>query len=140
MGRTDSILWFKGNGVKPKEVLHISPSSRKWFRDRSGGSSTADKEKWKLVLDFMKVVLVVVFVALPPVSIGRRGVGLEMVGVFDGPGDRVGGSRYHTESPNVKSYKLRVSKTCLLTILDGRKRKRKRIMLSGNEPHYFLGN
>ena len=26
MGRTDSILWFKGNRVKPKAVLHISLS------------------------------------------------------------------------------------------------------------------
>ena len=52
----------------------------------------------------------------------------------------VGGSRYHTGTPSVKSCKLRVSKTDLLTISDGRKRKRKRIMLSGNEPHCFLGN
>ena len=90
------------------------------------------------------MVLVVVFVALPPVSVGGRGVGLETVGVFDGTGGRVGGLRYHTGSPSVKSYRLRVSKTDLLMILDGRKkkrkRKRKRIMLIGNEPHYFPGN
>ena len=77
MGRTDSILWFKGNGVKPKAVLHISLSSRKWCQDRSSGSSTADEAKWKLVLDIMKVVLVVAFVALPPISIGGRREGLE---------------------------------------------------------------
>ena len=35
-------------------------------------------------LAIMVVVLVVVFVALPPVSIGGRGEGLEMGGVFDG--------------------------------------------------------
>ena len=76
------------------------------------------------------MVLVVVLVALPPVSVGGRGVGLEMGGVFDGPRGRhniisigwigvntywglrgrVGGSRYHTGSPSVKSYRLRVSK------------------------------
>ena len=77
MGRTDSTLWFKGNGVKPKAVLHISPSSHKWFWDRSGGSSTADEAKGKLVLDIMKMVLVVALVSLPPVSVGGRGAVLE---------------------------------------------------------------
>ena len=90
------------------------------------------------------MVLVVVFVAFPLVSIGGRGVSLDTVGVFDGPGGRVGGSRYHTGSPSVKSYRLRVAKTDLLTIPDGRKRKRKRkrkmIMLIKNEPHYFPSN
>ena len=92
------------------------------------------------------MVLVVVLVAFPPVSVGGRGKGLKIVGVFDGPGGRVGGSRYHTGSPSVKSYKLQVSQTDLLTISDGRKRKgkrkrkRKRIMLSGNAPHFFPGN
>ena len=62
------------------------------------------------------MVLVVVFVALPPVSVGGRGVGLDMVGVFDGPGGRVGGSRYHTGSPSVKSYRLRVAETDLLIV------------------------
>ena len=38
----------------------------------------------------------------------------------------VGGSRYHTGSPSVKSYRLWVSKIDLLTISDGRKRKGKR--------------
>ena len=57
----------------------------------------------------------------------------------------VGGSRYYTGYPNVKSFRLRVSKTDLFVILDGRKRKgkrkrkRKRIMLIGNEPHCFPG-
>ena len=90
MGRTDSTLWFKGNGVKPKAVLQISPSLPKWCRDRSGGSSTANEAKGKLVLDIMKTVLVVDLVALPPVSVGGRGSCLEMVtrGVFDGPGGR----------------------------------------------------
>ena len=90
------------------------------------------------------MVLVVVFVALPPISIGGKGVGLEMVGVFDGPGGRVGGSRYHTGSPSVKSYRLQVSKIDVLMISDGRKRKRKRkrkrIMLSGNKTHCFPSN
>ena len=53
MGRTDSKLWFKGNGVKPKAVLHISPSLRKWCQDRSGGSSTVDEMEGKLVLEIM---------------------------------------------------------------------------------------
>ena len=57
------------------------------------------------------MVLVVFFVALPLVSVGGRGVGLKTVGVFDGPGGRVGGLRYHTGSPSVKSYRLQVSKT-----------------------------
>ena len=90
------------------------------------------------------MVLVVAFVAFPLVSVGGRGVGLETVGVFDGPGGRVGGSRYHTRSPSVKSCRWRVAKVDLLMILDGRKkkrkRKRKRTMLIGNEPHCFLGN
>ena len=86
------------------------------------------------------MVLVVVFVDFPPVYVGGEGVGLESVGVFDGPGGRVGGLRYHTGSPGVKTCRLRVSKTDLLMIPDGRKRKRKRIMLSGNEPHYFPRN
>ena len=90
------------------------------------------------------MVLVVVLVALPPVSVGGRGVGIETVGVFNGPGGRVGDSRYHTRSPSVKSCRLWVSQIDLLTISDGRKRKRKRkwkrIMLIGNEPHCFLGN
>ena len=88
------------------------------------------------------MVLVVVFVALALVSIGGRGVGLDMVGVFDGPRGRVGGSRYHTGSPSVKSCRLRVSKIDLLTILDGRKRKgkRKRITLIGNESQCFPSN
>ena len=90
------------------------------------------------------MVLVVVLVALPPVSIGGRGAGLEMVGVFDGPRGRVGGSRYHIGSPSVKSRGLMVAKTELLMISDGRKRKRKRkrkrIVLSGNEPQCFAGN
>ena len=106
------------------------------------------------------MVLVVVLVALPPVSVGGRGVGLETRGVFDGPGgrcniisigwtgfntswglrSRVGGSRYHAGNPSVKSYRLWVSKENLFTIPDGRKRKRKRIMLIGNEPHCFPGN
>ena len=84
MGRTDSTLWFKGNGVKPKAVLHISPSSHKWCWDRSGGYSTAVEMEGKPVLDIMKMVLVVALVALPPVSVGGRGAGLEMVGVNDG--------------------------------------------------------
>ena len=88
MGRTDYTLWFKGNGVKLEVVLQISPSSHKWCRDRSSGSSIADEAKWKLVLDIMKVVLVVAFVALPPVSVGGRGASLEMGGVFDGLGGR----------------------------------------------------
>ena len=52
----------------------------------------------------------------------------------------VGGSRYHIGSPSVKSCRLWVAKTELLTILNGRKRKgkrkrkRKRIVLIGNEP------
>ena len=41
----------------------------------------------------------------------------------------------------MKSYRWRVAKVDLLTILDGskkkRKRKRKRIRLIGNEPHCF---
>ena len=108
------------------------------------------------------MVLVVVFVAFPPVSVGGRGAGLEMGGVFNGLGGRcdiisigwigvntswglrgmVGGSRYHTGSPSVKSWRSRVAKIDLLMSSDGRKRKRKRkrIMLSGNEPHCFLGN
>ena len=72
------------------------------------------------------MVLVVVLVALPPVSVGGRGEFLETGGVFDGPGGRcniisigwigvntswglkgrVGGSRYHTGTPSMKSYKL----------------------------------
>ena len=106
------------------------------------------------------MVLVVVLVALPPVFVGGRGAGLETGGVFDGLGGRcniiligwtgvntswglrgsIGGSRYHTGTPSVKSCKLRVAKTDLLTIQDDRKRKRKRIVLSGNEPQCFLGN
>ena len=105
------------------------------------------------------MVLVVVFVALPPVSVGGRGASLDTGGVFDGPRGRcniisiacwwglrgrVGGSRYHTGSPSVKSCILRVAKANLLMIPDGRKRKRKRIrkriMLIGNEPQCFLGN
>ena len=90
------------------------------------------------------MVLVVVFVAFPPVSVGGRGVGFKTLGIFDGPGGRVGGSRYHTGSPSVKSCRLQVSKTYLLMILDGRKRKgkrkRKRIMLIGNEPQCFPSN
>ena len=56
----------------------------------------------------------------------------------------VGGSRYHTGSPSVKSYRLQVSKVALLMIPDDRerkgkrKRKRKRIMLIGNEPTVSL--
>ena len=110
----------------------------------------------------MKMVLVVALVALPLVSVGGRGACLEMGGVFDGPRGRcniisigwtrvntswglrgrVGGSRYHTRNPSVKSYKLQVAKIDLLTIPDGkkRKRKRKRMVLSGNEPHCFPGN
>ena len=88
MGRTDSTLWFKGNRVKLKEVLHISSSLRKWWRDRSGGASTIDDTEGKLVIDIMKMVLVVVFVAFPPVSVGGRGTGLEIGRVFDGPGGR----------------------------------------------------
>ena len=92
------------------------------------------------------MVLVVVFVALPPVSVGGRGEGLKMGGVFDGPGGRwniisigwtwvntswglrgmAGGSGYHTGYPSVKSCRLWVSKVDLLAILDGRKKKRKR--------------
>ena len=55
---------------------------------------------------------------------------------------RVGGSRYHKGSPSVKSYRWRVSKVDLLTILDGKewKGKRKRKMLIGNEPHCFPSN
>ena len=34
------------------------------------------------------MVLVVALVALPPVSVGGRGVGLEMIGGFGGPGGR----------------------------------------------------
>ena len=56
----------------------------------------------------------------------------------------VGGSRYYTRSPSLKSYRLGVAKVDLLTILDGRKKKRKikikRIMLIRNEPHCFPGN
>ena len=88
MGRTDSILWFKGNGVKPEVVLQISPSSCKWCRDRSGGSSTADEEKRKLVLDIMKMGLVVALVVVPPVYVRGRGASLETGGVFDGPRGR----------------------------------------------------
>ena len=88
MGRTNFTIWFKGNGVKPEVVLHISPSSRKWCWDRSGGSSTVDEVKRKLVLNIMKVVLVVDFVALPPVSVEGRGAGLETGGVFYGPRGR----------------------------------------------------
>ena len=44
----------------------------------------------------------------------------------------------------MKSCRWRVGKVDLLTILDGRKKKRKRkikrIMLIGNEPHCVLGN
>ena len=90
------------------------------------------------------MVLVVVFVALPPVSVGGRGAGLETGGVFDGPGGRVDGSRYHIGSSSVKYYIVWVSKIDLLMILDGwkkiRKRIIKRIMLIGNEPHCFPGN
>ena len=88
MGRTDSTLWFKLNGVKPKVVLHISPSSCKWCRDRSGGSSITDEMEGKLLLEIEKMVLVVALVALPLVSIGGRGAGLEIGGVFDRPGGR----------------------------------------------------
>ena len=88
------------------------------------------------------MVLVVVFVAFPPVFVRGRGVGLETVGVFHGHGGRVGGQRYHIGSPNVKSYRLSLSKTDLLTISDCTKRKGKgqRKMLIGNEPHCFPGN
>ena len=86
MGRIDSILWFKGNEVKPKVVLHISLLSCKWCQDKSGGYSTANEAKEKLVPDIRKMVLVVDLVALPLVSIGGRGAGLETKGVFDGPG------------------------------------------------------
>ena len=86
MGRTDSTLWFKANGVQLEAVLQISLSSRKWFQDRLGGSSTTNEEKGKLVLNIMKMVLVVALVSLPPVSIGGRGEGLEIGGVFGGPG------------------------------------------------------
>ena len=86
--RTDSTLWFKGNGVKLKAVLHISPSLRKWCRNRSGGSSIANEMEGRLVLEIMQLVLVVVLVALPLVSIGGIGVCLETRGVFDGPGGR----------------------------------------------------
>ena len=92
------------------------------------------------------MVLVVVLVALPLVSVGERGVGLETGGVFDGPRGRchivsigwtrvntswgligrVGGSRYHTGTTSVKSCKLRVSKTGLLMISDARKRKKEK--------------
>ena len=110
------------------------------------------------------MVLVVVLVALHLVSIGGREEGFETGGVFDGPGGRCNiiligwkrvntswglrgsadGSRYHTGTLSVKSCRLQVSKTDLLTISDGRKRKRKRtrkrIVLIGNEPHYFPGD
>ena len=110
------------------------------------------------------MVLVVVFVALPLVSVAGRGESLETRRVFDGPRGRrniisigwigantywglrssIGGSRYRTRTPSVKSCKLWVAKIDLLMIPDGRKkerkRKRKRILLSGNEPHYFPGN
>ena len=86
MRRTYSTLWFKGNGVKPKVVLHISPSSRQWCWDKSGGSSIDDEVKGKMVLDIMKMVLVVALVALSSEPIRGTGVGLEMGGVFDGPG------------------------------------------------------
>ena len=66
----------------------MQSTSRKWCWDRSCGSSTADKEKGKLVLDIMKMVLVVDLDALSLVSTGGRGVGLDMRGVFDGPGGR----------------------------------------------------
>ena len=84
MGRSNSTVWFKGNGIKPKAVLHISPSSRKWCRDRLGGSSTANEAKGKLVLDIIKMVLVVALVALTLVSVGGRGAGLDMGRVFNG--------------------------------------------------------
>ena len=73
MGRIDSTLWFKGNGVKPKAVLHISPSSRKWCWDRSSGSSTVNETEGKLVLEIMQMVLVVVFVALPQSLLEEEG-------------------------------------------------------------------
>ena len=92
------------------------------------------------------MVLVVVLVSLLLVSVGGRGEGREMRGVFEGPGSRydiisigwtgvntfwgligrVGGSRYHTGTPSVISYKLWVSKTGLLMIPDGRKRKKEK--------------
>ena len=70
---------------------------------------------------------------------------METGGVFDGPGGRcniisiglrgfntswglrgrVGGLRYHTGSPSVKSCRLQIAKIELLTILDGRKGKGK---------------
>ena len=104
------------------------------------------------------MVMVMAFMALPLVFVGGRGAGLETGGVFDGPRGRcniisigwnlgntswglrgrVGGSRYHIGTPSVKSCKLRVAKIGLFVISNGRKRKR--IMLSGNEPHYFPGN
>ena len=59
-----------------------------WCRDRSVGSSTTDEVKGKLVLDIMKIVLVVALVALPLVSIGGRGAGLEIGEVFHRPGGR----------------------------------------------------
>ena len=87
-----------------------------------------------------------VLVAFLSVSVGGRGAGLETRGVFDGPEGRcdiisigwtrvntswgligrVGGSRYHTGTTSVKSCKLRVSKTGLLTISDARKRKKEK--------------
>ena len=42
-GRTNSTVWFKGNGVKSEVVLQISPSLRKWCQDISSGSSTDDE-------------------------------------------------------------------------------------------------
>ena len=88
MGRINSTLWFKGNGLKPKEVLHISPSSCKWCQDRSVGSSKGDEMEGRLVLEIMSMVLFVALVALPQVSVGGRVACLEMGGIFDGPGGR----------------------------------------------------
>ena len=55
-----------------------------------------------------------------------------------GASDVVGGLRYHTRYPSLKHCRLRVANADLLMILDGRKRKR--IMLIGNEPQCFPGN
>ena len=47
-----------------------------------------DETEGKLVLDIMKMVLVVALVSLPPIFVGGRGEGMEIGGVFDGPGGR----------------------------------------------------
>ena len=48
----------------------------------------ADEMEGQLVLAIMYMVLVVVLVALPVVSVGGRGAGLEIEGFFDGPRGR----------------------------------------------------